>query len=258
VCFAAGQMTAAAACRKLISAEAFSASLEECSTGLLLVTTAVRGGEIEASQTFNRVRNYRFDTLYVPSRTLSLGTEDYDVFKQLLEEAKAAGVIETVEASLAAFASLNDLRVKVSELLSAGEQILRAIAHIVMRQADVEQRLSDLENGFERFKRVQQWTNLANIVFGLIAFVGGSIACGIVGASSKFVGMQDSTMVESLLCVAPGSQGSDTAPLLNRFLSSASDLLSEDGLAVMPVDASVLLERVASDLGVSMEGCGRF
>jgi hypothetical protein len=175
----------------------------------------------------------------VPSRTLSLGTEDYDVVKQLWEEAKAAGVIETVEASLAATASLNDLRVKVSELLSAGEQILRAIAHIFMRQADVEQRLCDLENGFERFKRVQQWTNLANIVFGLIPFVGGSIACGIAGASSAFVGIQVSNMVESLLFVATGSHGSDTAPLLNRFLSCESDLLSEDGLAVMPVDASV-------------------
>jgi hypothetical protein len=181
---AAGEQTAAAACRELISADACSVSLAEWSAGHLLLMAAVRGCEIESSQIFKGVRNYWFDTLYVPSRKLCLGTEDSEVVKRLLEEAKAAGVIETVEASLAAIASHNDLRVNVNELRSAGEQILRAIAHIFMRQATVEQRLCDLENGFERFKRVQQWTQLANIVFSLITFAGGSIACGIAGASS--------------------------------------------------------------------------
>jgi hypothetical protein len=66
--------------------------------------TAIRGGEIEASQIFNGVRIYWFHTLYTPSRKLCPGTEDYEVFKRLLEEAKAAGVIQTVETSLACIA----------------------------------------------------------------------------------------------------------------------------------------------------------
>jgi hypothetical protein len=251
---AAGEQTATAACRDLISADSCSSSLAEWSAGHLLLMTAVRGGEIEASQIFNGVRNYWFDTLYVPSRKLCLGTEDYEVVKLLLEEAKAAGVIETVEASLAAIASHNDLKVNVNELRSAGEQMLRAIAHIFMRQADMEQRLCDLENGFERFKRVQQWTQLANIVFSLIPFAGGAITCVIAGAAPVLDGMQISNVVQSLLGVIAGNQALATAPLFKRFLSSGNVLLSEDGLAVMPVDARVLLERVASELGLSMEG----
>jgi hypothetical protein len=167
--------------------------------------------------------------LYVPSRKLCLGTMDYEIVKQLLEEAKAAGVIGTVAASLAAIASQNDLRVNVNELRCACEQILRAIADVFMRQGDVEQRLCDLENGFERFKRVRQWTQLANIVCSLIPFAGGSIACGIAGASSAFEGMQISNTVESLVGVLTGEKATATAPLFNRFLSCGNDLLSEDG-----------------------------
>jgi hypothetical protein len=118
----------------------------------------------------------------------------------------------------------------------------------------VEQRLCDLENGYERFKLVQQWTQLANIVFSLIPLVGGYIACGIADASSAFDGMQISNMVESLPSFATGSQESSTAPLFNRFLSCGNDLVSEHGLAVMPVDARVLLEKVAFEFGVSMQG----
>jgi hypothetical protein len=51
----------------------------------------------------------------------------------------------------------------MTELRGAGERILCAIAHVFMRQAEVEQLLWDLESGLERFKRVQQWTQLANI-----------------------------------------------------------------------------------------------
>jgi hypothetical protein len=169
-----------------------------------------------------------------------------------LEEAKAAGVIETVETSLAAIASHNYLRVTVNELRSASEQILRAIAHI-MRQADVELPLCNLKNEFERFKRVQQWAQLANIVFSLIRFAGGSILCGIAGASSAFEGMQISNMAKALLGVITGSQAAATAPPFNRFLSCGNDLLSEDSLAAMPVDARALLEKVARELSVSME-----
>jgi hypothetical protein len=88
-------------------------------------------------------------------------------------------VIETVGASLTSIASRLDLRMNVNELCGAGEQILRAIAHIPMRQADVEQRLYDLENGLERFKHVQQWTLLANTIFGLVPLAGASISCVI-------------------------------------------------------------------------------
>jgi hypothetical protein len=72
---AAGALTAAAACRELISADACSVSLAEWSAGHLLLMTAVRGGEIEASQIFNGVRIYWFHTLYTPSRKICLGTE---------------------------------------------------------------------------------------------------------------------------------------------------------------------------------------
>jgi hypothetical protein len=55
---------------------------------------AARGGEIETHPIFSGVHHYWLDTLYVPSRKLCLGTEDYEVVKRLLNEAKAAGVIE--------------------------------------------------------------------------------------------------------------------------------------------------------------------
>jgi hypothetical protein len=87
---------------------------------------------------------------------------------------------------------------------------------------------------------------------------GGIITCGIAGEALAFEAMQDSNMVESLLGVIAGNQAAASAPLFNRFLSraflsSANDMLSEDGLAMMPVDATELLERVASELGLSME-----
>jgi hypothetical protein len=252
--FAAGALTAAAACSELNSADACYVSPADWSAGRLLMIMAVRGGKIEVSHIVTGVHHYRFDTLNVPSRKLCLGSGDYEVVKQLLEEAKAAGVIETVEASLAAIASQNDLRVNMNELRSAGEQILSAIGQIFMRQKDVAQRLGDLENRFERYKRVQQWTQLANIVFSLIPFAGGSLACVVAGAAPAFEGMQISNVVESLLGVVTGNQAAVTAPLFNRFFSCGSDMLSEDGLAVMPTDASTLLERVASELGLSMEG----
>jgi hypothetical protein len=102
VLVAAGALTTATACRDLISADACSMSRAVWSSGHLLLMTAIRGGDIEASQIFNGVRNYRIVTLYVPPRKLCVGIADYEVFKRLLEEAKAACVIETVEASLAA------------------------------------------------------------------------------------------------------------------------------------------------------------
>jgi hypothetical protein len=142
----------------------------------------------------------------------------------------------------------------VSELRSAGGLILRAIAHNFMTQADVEVQLCDLENGSERFKRVQQWTQLPNIAFSLIRFAGGTISCVITGSAPALDGIEISNMVESLLGVITGNQAAATAPLVNRFLSCGNDLLSEDALAVVPADASVLLEKIAGELGVSIHG----
>jgi hypothetical protein len=102
-------------------------------------------------------------TLYVLSRKLCLDTQDYEVVKRLLEEAKAAGGIERVEASLPAIASHKYLRVTLNELRCAGEHILRNMAQF-MRQADVELPICDLQNGFERFKSLQKWAQLATII----------------------------------------------------------------------------------------------
>jgi hypothetical protein len=174
--------------------------------------------------------------------------------KSILLQAEAARVIQSADAMVVAIELRRDMTVNGNELRSAGEQILRAFAHIFMRRADMEQRLCDLENRFERFKRVQQWKQLANIVVSLIPFVGGSIACVVAGASSAFEGMQISNVVESLLGVATVAQAAANAPLFDRFLSCGNDLLSEDGFAAMPVEACALLEKVASELGVSLEG----
>jgi hypothetical protein len=255
---AAGELSAADACRGLISADICSASLAEWSAGHLLLMQAVRDGGIPGDRRYDGIDFYWVKSLYLPTRLLILGNgNDYAIVERLLLQAEAAGVIQSADAVVAAMATHLDLRDNVNELRSAGEQILRAIAHIFMRQADVEQRLCDLENGFERFKRVQQWTQLANIVFSLIPFAGGSIACGIACAAPALEGMQISNMVESLICIATGSQAVPTAPLFNRFLSCGNDLLSDDGLAVMPDDARFLLEKVATELGVSVQGLRR-
>jgi hypothetical protein len=252
---AAGERTAAVACRELISAAACSASLAEWSAGHLLLMQAVRDDDIPGDRRYDGIDFYWVKNLYLPTRLLVLGNgDDYATVSGFLLQAETAGVIQSADAMVAAMAAHLDLRGNVDELRSAGEQILRAIALIFMRQADVEQRLCDLENGFERFKRVQQWTQLANIVFSLIPFAGGSVACFIAGAAPVLGGMQISNMVESLLGVITGNQAAATAPLFNRYLSSGNDLLSVDGLAVMPVDARALLERVASELGLSIEG----
>jgi hypothetical protein len=252
---AAGVLTAAAACRDLISADACSASLAEWSAGHLLLMQAIRDDEIPGDRRYDGIDFYWVKNLYLPTRLLVLGHgNDYSTVERLLLQAEAAGVIQSADAVVAAMATHIDLRDNLNEFRSAGEQILRAIAHIFMRQADVEQRLCDLENGFERFKRVQQWTQLANIVFSLVPFAGGSIACGIACAAPAFEGMQISNMVESLIGVATGSQAVATAPLFNRFFSCGNDLLSDDGLAVMPDDAMFLLEKVATELGVSVQG----
>jgi hypothetical protein len=217
---------------------------------------AVRDGGIAGDRRYKGVDFYWLQNLYLPLRGLSegLGNDDVKDVKSILLQAEKAHVIQSADAMVVAIELHRDLTVNVNELRSAGEQMLRAFAHIFMRQADMEQRLCDLENGFERFKRVQQWTQLANIVVSLIPFAGGSIACGIAGASSAFEGMQISNVVESLLGVATVAQGAATASLFNRFLSCGNDLLSEDGFAAMPAEARVLLEKVASELGVSMQG----
>jgi hypothetical protein len=95
---AAGVQTAAASCRDLISAEACSASLAEWNAAHLLLMRAVRDGEVEGSPSFDGIGKCWFDNLYVPSRKVCLGAEDYDVVKRQLEQAKGVGVIETVEA----------------------------------------------------------------------------------------------------------------------------------------------------------------
>jgi hypothetical protein len=165
----------------------------------------------------------------------------------LLEEAKAAGVIEMVEASLAAIAWHTDLRVNMNELRSAEEQILRTIAHIFMRQADVEQRLCDLE----RSRRVQQWALLANTIFGLIPLAGASVTCVIAGGAEVIDGLQIANIVESLLGAIVGVLPDAADPLhklFNRFLSDGSDLLREERTA----EENVLLKDVADQIGVSM------
>jgi hypothetical protein len=253
---AAGEQTAAAACRDLISAEACSVSLAECAAAHSLLMLAVRDGGIAGDRRYKGVDFYWLQNRYLPFRGLSegLGTDDVKDVKSMLLQAEKARVIQSADAMVVAIELHRDLTVNVNELRSAGEQMLRAFAHIFMRQADMEQRLCDLENGFERFKRVQQWTQLANIVVSLIPFAGGSIACVIAGAAPAFEGMQISNVVESLLGVATVAQAAATAPLFNRFLSCGNDLLSEDGFAAMPAEARVLLEKVASELGVSMQG----
>jgi hypothetical protein len=66
--------------------------------------------------------------------------------------------------------------------------------------------------------------------------------------------MQISNMVESPFGVFTGTQAAATTTLLNRFLLCGNDLLNEDGAAVMPANARILLEKLAIDLRVSMEG----
>jgi hypothetical protein len=65
-------------------------------------------------------------------------------FYRLLQ-AEAAGVIQTADAMVAAMAAHLDLRDNVNEIRSAGELILRAIANIFVKQADMELRLCSLE-----------------------------------------------------------------------------------------------------------------
>jgi hypothetical protein len=253
---AAGEQTAAVACRDLISAEACSVSLAECAAAHSLLMLAVRDGGIAGDRRYKGVDFYWLQNLYLPFRGLSegLGTDDVNDVKNMLLQAEKARVIQSADAMVVAIELHRDLTVNLNELRSAGEQILRAFAHIFMRQADMEQRLCDLENGYERFKRVQQWTQLANIVVSLIPFAGGSIACVIAGTAPAFEGMQISNVVESLLGVATVAQAAATSPLFNRFLSCGNDLLSEEGFAAMPAEARVLLAKVASELGVSMQG----
>jgi WD domain, G-beta repeat len=255
---AAGELTAAAVCRDLISADICSASLAEWCAGHLLLMQAVRNGDITGERRYDGIDFYWFKRLYLPTRRLVLGHgNDYATVKTFLLQAEAAGVIQSADAVVAAMAAHLDLRVNVRELRSSGEQILRAIARVLMRQADTEQRLCDLENEIERFKRVQLWTQLANILVSLSPFAGGSVACDIACTESAFEGIRVSNMVDSFLCVAIVAHAAAIGALFNRFLSSGNDLLSEDSLAMMPVEARVLLEKFASELGVSVQGLRR-
>jgi hypothetical protein len=143
---AAGQMTAAAACRELISADSCSVSLAEWTAGHLLLMQAVRDGDIPGDRRYDGIDFYWVKSLYLPTRLLVLGHgDDYATVERFLLQAEAAGVIQTADAMVAAMAAHLDLRDNVNEIRSAGELILRAIANIFVKQADMELRLCSLE-----------------------------------------------------------------------------------------------------------------
>jgi hypothetical protein len=156
-------------------------------------------------------------------------------------------VIQTADAMVAAMAAHLDLRDNVNNLRSAGEHILRAIANIVVNQADMDLRLCSLE----RSRRVQQWALLANTIFGLIPLAGASITCGIAGGAQVVDGLQIANIVESSLSAIVGALPDAADPLhklFSRFLSTGNDLLLEERTA----EDNKLLEKVADGLGVSM------
>jgi hypothetical protein len=245
---AVGQMTAAGACRELISAEACSVSLPEWSAGHFLLMQAIRDGDIPADRRYDGIDFYWVKSLYLPTRLLVLGSgDDHATVERFLLQAEAAGVIQSADAMVAAMAAHLDLRDNVNELRGAGEQILRAIAIIFVNQADMEQRLCSLE----RSRRVQQWALLANTILGLIPIAGASITCGIAGGVQVIDGLQTANIVESSLGAIIGALPDAADPLhklFSRFLSTGTDLLREERTA----EENELLEKIADGLGVPM------
>jgi hypothetical protein len=130
-----------------------------------ILMRAVRDGEVEeGSSSFDGTRKCWFDNLYVPSRKVCLGAEDYDVVKWHLEQARDASVIEAVEATLAAIHVYVDLQDGVHMVRGAYEQILSAVSFLFFEQAQQDRRLSSIGAELYRVKRVQQISSLGNAV----------------------------------------------------------------------------------------------
>jgi WD domain, G-beta repeat len=250
---AAGDLRASAACRELICADACSVSLAEWNAAHLLLMRAVRDGGIQGSRTFNDNRNYWFENLYVPSRKLCLGAEDYNLVKRQLEQAKVAGVIETVEATLAAIHAYLDLQDGVKEIRGACEQILCAVSFLFFEQVQLDRRLSSIAAEIHGVKRAQLISSLGNAVFGLIPFAGAALAGSFAGAALLLEASDSGSAVESLL----GVTAFPAQTLVDRFLSGGRLVLKAEVLAQMTVEQRRVLEYAAAGLGMSIDDLRR-
>jgi hypothetical protein len=254
---AAGTLTAAAACRDLISAGVCSESLAEWNAAHLLLMRAVSDGGVEGSLSFNGTRNYWFDNLYVPSRKLCLGADDYEVVKRQLEQAKDAGVIETVEATLAAVHAYMDLQDGVHEVRRACEEILAAVSFLFFEQAQLDCRLSRVVAELHRVKRVQLISSLGNVIFGLIPFAGAAVAGSVAGSASLFEALNSGSAVESMLGAGANAQAFATQTLVDRFLYGGRQVLKAEVLAQMSVEQQSVLGNAAAGLGMSIDDLRR-
>jgi WD40 repeat protein len=254
---AAGEQTAAAACRVLISADACSVSFAEWNAAHLLLMRAVRDGEVEGSSTFNGTLNFWFDNLYVPSRKFCLGAEDYYVIKRQLEQAKDAGVIEMVEATLAAIHVYLDLQDGVHMVRRACEQILSAVSFLFFEQAQLDRRLSSIGAELHRVKRFQLIASLGKAVFGLIPFAGAAVAGSFAGAASLFEALDSGSAIESILGAGADARAFATKTLVDRFLYGGRLVLKAEVLAQMTVGQRRVLEGAAAGLGMSIDNLRR-
>jgi F0F1-type ATP synthase epsilon subunit len=83
-----------------------------------------------------------FENLYVSLRLLSevLGYDDVKEVERILLQA-GAGVVQSADATVVAIEFHRDFNINSRELRDAGERMLRAIAHLLLNQAHMEQRL---------------------------------------------------------------------------------------------------------------------
>jgi hypothetical protein len=248
---------AAAACRELISADACSASLAQWNDAHLLLMRAVRDGEVEGSPIFNGTLNFWFDNLYVPSRKVCLGAEDYYVVKRQLKQVKDVGVIETVEATLAAIHVYLDLYDGVRIVRGACEQILSTISFLFFEQVQLDRRLSSVVAELHRVKRVQLISSLGYAVIGLIPFAGAAVPGSFVGVASLCEAQDSGGAVKSMLGAGANAQAFTAQTLVGRVLYGGRLVLKAEVLSQTTVEQRRVLEDAAAGIGTSTDDLRR-
>lgn len=239
----AGRLSAGDACRKLVTNENCSRSVEEWWSAHGLLMAAVRNGEIAGERNFEGRLFYWFLNLYTPSRYLALGIEDWEIVKRCVSEAQAAGVISEPEAVLAAVLGGQDISQEIEKLQSAGSNMLYLLSQVLIRQADADEEMKVMGKEMTHLSRVQKVKALLTFVFSFAPLGGAG-----VGAVAEAL-----PLLENILSSGMSLQGAGTSSLLDMLFIRADSMLSLDCWGKVAPENQQAVREAVEELGLSWD-----
>lgn len=233
-------------CNELITYNRCKQSFKEYFYAHRLLMLAIQEETIDRGPNHDGEYLKWFDSLYHAGRELHLTSQtERNALKTLLAEAEQVGVIRDAALVLSAHDMTTEYRAQNSTILDLGKELLNRLVHL-------EDGHSSLVDAFERYKQVQNVTQLVGVALNVIPFVGGSIAAAISAGAEVLEGLAVGDLVgfglETQNEVIMGSQTME-----NLLLRYTGDQLERDKLNGMDLEARENLSTHLSSCGVTPE-----